>query len=345
MTIRLGVIGVRHPHVDVILAEAQKRADVELTCIAEHDPELRSQYAERFHLREYDDHSRLLDTESVDAVVVADVFGARGRIIADALSAGVHVLTDKPMCTTRTDLDAIHAAWRGGDRLLSIAFEKRFLPSTLALSDVLDAGDLGEITMVTSTGPHKLTRAQRPDWMFRAETYGGILNDLVVHDIDLLLRLTGASSGTVQGHAGNRGHADRPGFEDYGLAVIQVDDGPLASLDAHWLSPEAAPYFGDIKMCVVGLQGTADVLWKDDRLVVGTHARPPADVPVPERRRVAEDFLDALLGGREPSVTAADSLAATDVALTAQESARLGRPLTWNIASYRHELPDVRVTS
>lgn len=343
MTIRLGVAGVRHPHIDAILTKAEQRAGVELTCIAESDRELRASYAGRYQLREYDDHTQLLHSEAVDAIAVADVFTRRGRIIADALGSGVHVLTDKPMCTTRSDLDAIHVAWRDSGRLLSIAFEKRFMPPTLALFELLDAGELGEIAMVTSTGPHKLTREQRPDWMFHAASYGGILNDLVVHDIDLLLRLTGARSGTVRGHAGNRGHGDRPDFEDHGLAVIQVDDGALASLDAHWLSPEAAPYFGDIKMCVTGLRGTADVLWKDNRLVAGTHHRPPEEVPLPGKRTAADDFFDALLAGREPSVTATDSLTTTSVALTAQESARVDRPLDWSVDVYRRK-PDEAYT-
>ncbi|TDE01976.1 Gfo/Idh/MocA family protein [Jiangella asiatica] len=334
MTIRLAVAGVRHPHIDTIIAEAGHHDDVELVGIAEGDRELRGSYTARYGVRGYDDHAQLLDSGTADVIAVGDVYSARGAIVADALRSGHHVLADKPLCTTRADLDAIHAAWRGGDRLLSIAFEKRFYASTLALSEVLAQAELGEITMVTATGPHKLTRHRRPDWMFDAASYGGILNDLTVHDIDLLLHLTGVSSGQVRGHAGNRGNTDRPGFEDHGLAVVETDGGPIAALDAHWLSPEAAPYHGDYRMRLVGTGGTADVLWKDDELVVATHERSPRDVPLPPRRRAAADFVDALRAGREPSVTASDALAATSVALAAQESARAGRPVTWDIAGY-----------
>ncbi|WP_165367409.1 Gfo/Idh/MocA family protein, partial [Phytoactinopolyspora endophytica] len=305
MTIRIGIAGVQHPHIDAMLDDAARRTDTQLIGIAERDHRLRADYAGRYRLREFDDHTQLLDAGGLDAILVGDVFGARGHIITDALSYGVHVLTDKPMCTTHADLDAIHHAWRGGDHLLAIAFEKRFLPATLAFSDALEAGELGEIAMVTSSGPHKLTLNERPAWMFHAATYGGILNDLVVHDIDLLLHFTGATSGTVRGYVGNRGHPSVPEFEDHGLAAIQIDDGgPLASLDAHWLSPEAAPYFGDITMRVTGLHGTADMHWIHNRLVVGTHDRAPADVPLPQRRSATHDFLDALADGRPPAVSA-----------------------------------------
>ncbi len=52
--------------------------------------------------------------------------------------------------------------------------------------------------------------------MFRHNLYGGILSDLAIHDVDLLLWLTGARSGKVQGLTGNLGHGGAPEFEDYG---------------------------------------------------------------------------------------------------------------------------------
>ncbi|NEE02235.1 Gfo/Idh/MocA family protein [Phytoactinopolyspora halotolerans] len=345
MTIRIGIAGVQHPHMDAILDDAAAHTGAELVGLAERDPRLRAEYAQRYRVAAFEDHTQLLDAGELDAILVGDVFGARGRIIADALGHGLHVLTDKPMCTTPADLDAIHHAWRGGDRVLTIAFEKRFLPATLALSELLDAGELGEIVMVTSAGPHKLIRDERPAWMFHDDTYGGILNDLVVHDIDLLLHLTGAASGTVRGYAGNRCHADVPEFEDHGLAVIQVDDGPLASLDAHWMSPQAAPYFGDIAMTVVGTHGTAELRWIHNRLILGTHHRPPAEIPLPGRRSATRDFLDALTDGRPPAVTAHASFAATAVALAAQRSARLGHPVTWDVDTYRREPADARTST
>jgi predicted dehydrogenase len=335
MTIKLGVAGVGHPHINTIIAEAESRPDVKLMGIAERDPGLRTAYAERHEVKAVAAHDELLDACALDVVAVGDVFGHRGTVVADALRAGVHVLSDKPLCTTRDDLDAVHQAWRGSGRHLSVAFEKRFSAPTIAAMEVIASNELGDIALITATGPHKLLRDQRPDWMFRASTYGGVLNDLIVHDIDLMLRFTEARRGEVTGYVGNYGNPDVPEFEDAGLAVVHIDDGPVASLDAHWFNPNAAPYHGDYKMRIVGTEGTADLLWKDDRLIAGTHRRAPADVSLPPRRRPAEDFFDALAHGTEPQVTAADALAATSIALAAQESAHGGRrPMTWDVSPF-----------
>lgn len=334
MTVRLGVAGVAHPHINSILSQARQRADVTVVGIAEPEPTLRAEYTERYHAPGFADHTEMLDAAAVDAVAVGDVFGHRGKVVADALRAGAHVLADKPLCTSRSDLDTIHRQWLRGDRLLSVAFEKRFAGPTVAALELVGAGELGSIVLVTSTGPHKLLRPQRPDWMFRSATYGGVLNDLVVHDIDLLLQFTGRHRGRVTGYTSNNASLDTPEFEDSGLAVVEVDGGPVASMDAHWFNPDAAPYHGDYKMRLVGTEGTADLFWKDNLLVVATHQRPPTEVPLPVPQGPAENFFDALTDGSDLVVTPADALAATSVALAAQESAVERRPIHWDVEPF-----------
>lgn len=338
MTIRLGVAGVAHPHINTIFAEADARDDVSLVGIAEPDPKLRSEFAERYGgVPNFADHAEMLDAGGVDVVAVGAVFGHRGQVVADALRAGAHVLADKPLCTSRVDLAAIHREWLRSGSLLSVAFEKRFYGPTLAASELVSDGELGDLALVTSTGPHKLLRPQRPDWMFHAATYGGILNDLVVHDFDLLLQFTGATRGRVTGHTSNSANPQTPEFEDSGLAVVEIDGGAVAAMDAHWFNPEAAPYHGDYKMRLVGTNGTADLLWKDEQLIVATHQRPPTEMPQPERLRPAQNFFDALSNNGDLMVTASDALAATSLALAAQESALTGHVVAWDTAEFDTE--------
>jgi len=341
MSLSLAIAGLRHPHIETIIDEARLRSDVDLVAIAEPDPQIRARYAASLGVKGYADHRDLLAAARVDVLGVGAVYGQRGRIVADALRAGVHVLADKPLCTTLADLDAIERAWRDSDRWLSVAFEKRFYPPTIAATRLMAAGELGELAMISATAPHKLTRQRRPDWMFDRSRYGGILNDLAVHDIDLLLHFAGLSGepgfagarrGTLWAFTGNRANADRPGFEDHGMVTLRTDDDLLSSLQVSWLSPEAADYHGDYRMRLVGTRGTAELLWKDDVLTVATHTRPPRLEPLPPRLRPAEDFFDALLSGRPPAVSALDSLAATRVGLLAQRAADDGCPAFWDVS-------------
>src|SRR5699024_10594324 len=136
-----------------------------------------------------------------------------------ALRAGAHVLADKPLCTSLDQLETIRSAAEESDRHVSIVFENRFSPGTLALRRLLEDGVLGAIAMVASTGPHKLNQDARPAWFLDPATYGGIAGDLPIHDIDLVLNLAGEQqgarpTGTVSAHVGNARAEDHPGFDD-----------------------------------------------------------------------------------------------------------------------------------
>jgi hypothetical protein len=82
-------------------------------------------------------------------------------------------------------------------------------------------------------------------------------------------------------------------------------------------------------MRLVGTEGTAELLWKDNLLTLATHRTQPHQVPLPPRQRPAEEYFDALLAGRKPQTSAESSFAATRLALLAQQSAELQATRRW----------------
>jgi len=306
MSLRLAVLGAAHAHVRYALDEVDRRDDVDLVGVS--DP------AGGYDAG-YTDHRRLLDDQHPDVVMIAGVYADRAAAVVDALRAGAHVLADKPLCTDLAQLDAIEAAARAAGRTVSLLLEKRHYPETLAARALLDAGALGELVQVASTGPHKLNRPTRPDWFLRRASYGGILGDLAVHDIDLVLLLSGATGGTVTGAAERSA-----GFARYGSLLLRAGT-VAATIEVNWLTPAAAPYHGDYRMRLTGTRGTAELYWARGRLTAATTERPPWEVELPPGRRPAEGALAAFATGREPEVGTAASLTATRIALLAQESA------------------------
>lgn len=332
MCIRFGIAGFRHAHGEYLLNElARQRADIRLMAIAEDDPVLREQLARRLGVTTYADYREMLERERLDAVGVVAVNGERARIIQDCLAAGLHVIADKPLCTRLVDLTAIEAAWRRSGRLLSVMLEKRFFPPTLALRGIVDSGRLGDLVLAWASGPHRLRRAGRPAWMFRHDSYGGILNDLAIHDIDVLLRLSGARSGQTQGLTGNRGNRDLPEFEDYGQVYLKTDTGLLATIEVHWFSPEAAPYHGDYRLVLTGTQGTAEARWAHNELLVATHREPPHHIALPAAQSPVADFFTAVRLGAEQHIRAEEVFAATRIALLAQATANTAVWQPWAI--------------
>ncbi|MEU6849104.1 Gfo/Idh/MocA family oxidoreductase [Actinacidiphila alni] len=317
--LRLAVVGAAHPHVSYVLDELAHRTDVDLVAVSDPDPEVAAKHAAPHGGAVYRDHRRLLADHRPDVVAVAGIYGDRAAAVVDSLDAGAHVLADKPLCTSAAELAAIEAAAARASRTVSLLLEKRHYPETLAARTLLADGALGELVQIAATGPHKLNRPSRPPWFLRRATYGGIIGDLAVHDIDLVLLLTGAREGTVCAHTDR---ADQE-FARYGAVLLTA--GPAtATVEVNWLTPAASPWHGDYRMRLSGTRGTAELFWAQGRLVAVTDERPPYEVPLPRGRRPAADALAAFAEGRDPEVGTAASLAASRVALLAQESADSG---------------------
>ena len=327
---RIAIIGAAHPHVDYVLDELTRadRTEFELVGVQDADRAVAEHHAARFGVPAFDRAEDLL-AEGADIAVIAGVYGARGSDVVAALRAGAHVLADKPLCTTLADLDRIEAAAAETGRTVTLLLEKRGYPETLAALDVVRAGELGDIVGVTSSGPHKLNRAQRPDWFFDPARYGGILADLAVHDLDAALLFAPADEGVVRGDVS----APLDGaetFARYGTATFTTP-ATVVSAEVSWLTPSASDVHGDYRLRLVGTRGTAEIFWARGRVELTTDDRPTRTLDLPAGRRPAEEALDAFAAGRTPEVGTSDSLAATRLALLAQRSAEQeGAALAWS---------------
>lgn len=321
---KVAVIGAAHGHVGYALSEIPQRRELDLVGVVEPDEGFRTQFlADWGHVPAYDTTEELFSKHAVDVAVVAGVYSRRTQDTLDALEAGAHVLADKPLLLALSEIEAVRAASERSGRHISLMFEKRAYPTTLAFRQLFEAGTIGDIALIASTGPHKLLQERRPEWFLDRATYGSIAADLPIHDIDLVLALTGASSGTVSALSGNTSPDRHPGFDDH-VALLMRAGGVAATMDAHWMHPNGSDVHGHYRMRIVGTEGTAEIDWAYNKLLVTTHTQAEREEPLPPGQRPTESYFDAVLAGREPEVGTAESLLASKVALLAGESARLG---------------------
>jgi predicted dehydrogenase len=322
--IRFGIAGAAHAHVGAFVAEAAARGDIRLIGGWDPDPGVAASIA----CPPFPSLQAMLEAE-LDAVAIAAVYGDRADLAAAFLQRGVHVAVDKPMAITHAGLDKVEAAAARSAAHLSLILDKRADPVTRAAMRLHADGVLGDIAQVSATAPHRLRAALRPAWFFRRRSYGGILSDILTHDIDLGLQFSGLTRGVVTAHAGNLAHPEHPEFEDHGSALFRGDSGPTLSLDAHWLSPDGA-LADDYRMRLVGTKGTAELLWGTGVLVVETDRGAHRYTPPRERRGAAQEFFDALRDGRAPECDSARSIAVSRIALQAQRSSDRARTESWD---------------
>jgi predicted dehydrogenase len=149
-----------------------------------------------------------------------------------ALERGVHVLCEKPLSTDLESAERMAAAARNSDAVAGVGFNYRFVPAIRYAKNLIDAGEIGEVTHFRGRYLQDwLLDPEAPwDWHVSAEAAGsGPLGDIGSHAIDLAHYLVGeidAVSGQLQRFVDER----VPEGEDEPRPVT-VEDAVTAELD------------------------------------------------------------------------------------------------------------------
>jgi predicted dehydrogenase len=235
----------------------------------------------------------------------------------------------------------VEAAERAGITFGGI-FQRRFWPAAQRLRRAIDEGKLGRLTLGETQ-----VRIWRPREYFARDAWrgkwategGGALMNQAIHVIDLMQWYMGpvveiyAKYGTLQ-------HADFIDVEDTVVATVVFANGALGTIQAATtIKPELgfrvavhgdSHAYASIWERPEGVEGVIDIWAVDgeeeyvDILATGRSTNP--GFPSFHGLQIQE-FLQAILAGREPAVTGAEARKALEIILAIYESSRTGRPV------------------
>lgn len=272
--------------------------------------------------------------DGVDGVDVVTPAPAHAALVHAALSAGKHVLVEKPLTPASKDGFELHAQAVRRGLVLQVGHVFRYSAEAQAIASLLAEGALGEIRYAVA----RFSSLKRP------RTDGGIAISDGVHFVDLLSWLLrcqpDAVSATMRDHLGR-------GIDD--VAFLSLDYGDvLGVVEASCFPPEPRR---DLE--IMGTLGSlrADLLAKAGRLKLylqrhvqdmrgdwqvadGTVQDIEVAAVEPLAAQLA-DFRDACASGR-PSAVGADGFdgaAATAVLEAAERSSREGRRVPLELPS------------
>src|SRR5690606_18460473 len=144
----------------------------------------------------------------------------------DALSAGKHVLADKPLCTSLDELEEIGRLVAANNLSVGCLLTTRYSAATACVKKLLGSGELGEVRSVSFTGQHPLMYGARPGWYFEDGKHGGTITDIAIHGVDLLRYLTGSGIKEVVGaRVWNAYAKEAPSFRDSAQFVLTLENG------------------------------------------------------------------------------------------------------------------------
>lgn len=270
--------------------------------------------------------AEMLDSATLDGVLIAAPTDQHGAIIAEVAARGLPILCEKPCGLTAAAARASAQAAAAAGVPLQVAYWRRFVPGLRQLHDRIAAGELGVIHLITCYQWDE----RPPSPVFRAHS-GGIAIDMGVHEFDQLRWLTGqdiaglatVSSGAVSSGSAPDGIADVDGAQ----VVLTLTGGATGFVSL-------GRYFR-----------LGDAVWAE---AFGTQGHERCDVIDPAEGEVAQlaalraqaESFAAFAVGNGPceGATAADAIAA----LTAAEQVTAALPVTReNVSaglppSYRH---------
>jgi predicted dehydrogenase len=143
----------------------------------------------------FESHSTDLDAtlarEDVDAVVIATSSKSHGELIWKALTAGKHVLVQKPMTASIEEAEQALALAKGKGLKLMVSFFELFLPPVERARQIIEAGLIGEPFLFKA-----MMAWHTPDvtagWRFDPELAGGgVILDGNVHHVSNAMYLLG----------------------------------------------------------------------------------------------------------------------------------------------------------
>jgi len=198
-----------------------------------------------------------------DAVVITLPDHLHVADAIQALEAEKYVLVEKPLAGTTQECDRIIAADAGRNRLMVghlLRFDERLRELRRRIVD----GVLGELHYV---------RIHRSNLVTSGERLGGrvsVVGFLGVHDLDLLLWLTGQSVTAVSA----QGRRVFTTTWDVVTASLELSGGTLAQVENHWLIHRASARSCLAGVEIFGSRGTALVDLSTDELELVTDDDP-----------------------------------------------------------------------
>ncbi len=274
MVIRYGVIGTGMMGREHI-ANVSHLSGAEVTALADpHPPSLDAAEALAPRASCFSDYRDLLDAEVCDAVVVSTPNMTHVDVLSDVLATdGLHVLVEKPLCTTVADCRRVMDAAAGHRGVIRVGLEYRFMAPFARLLEEVLGGGAGRVRMA-SMREHRFPFLPKiGDWNRFAENTGGTLVEKCCHFFDLMnLVMPGrpervfASGSQAVNHLDERLEGRVPDIDDNAYVVVDYDDGARAMLD---LCMFAEATHNQQEFAVIGDAGKVEALVPENIVRIG----------------------------------------------------------------------------
>ena len=248
----------------------------------------------------------------IDAVIVVTPTQFHHDIVIAAAEAGKHVFCEKPMASTEQECDEMIEACRKHNVKLQLGFMRRFDKSFRRGKELLDAGTVGDVTMIKSNtyGP-----SEPKEWMYNVRKSYGPIGEVNSHDFDTLRWYAGSEVKMIHAIGHNfrspEKAAEYPEYYDTCTVMLEFENGVLGMITG----AQYVRYGYDSRAEILGTNGIIKVGSQNANAAEAVTANRIIQADSMDSWRTlfvdaykAEDqaFVDCVLNDTEPPVTGVD---------------------------------------
>ncbi len=340
-TVNYGCIGAGAIAQRRHLPEAHANPDSNVVAVVDPVRERAKEIAERYGAKAFPNHKAMLADASLklDAVVVCTPNTLHAPQAVDALKAGLHVLCEKPMATSRADARKMIKTAKDKRKYLMVGMNQRLMPPHAKAKELLDQGVIGKVHAFETTfkhpGPDGWSVDGAKSWFFKKNLAAmGVCGDLGVHKADLMRFLLGEEIVRVGGFVKTMDKTTPAGkpinLDDNAYVLMESQSGVVGTMTISWthygrFEDNGTTLYGDQGVMRLGQDPQYGVMVD---LKNGQRQRYAVGAVATNTRQVAsgviDSFTDCILNRRKPTIDGMEGYRAMNIIVTAMEAAKAG---------------------
>jgi predicted dehydrogenase len=198
--LRIGVLGAARIAPLALINPAKQNSEVAVAAVAARDASRARVFAAKHDIpRVHESYEALIADPDLDAVYNPLPNGLHGRWTRAALTAGKHVLCEKPFTANAAEAREIADLAAQSDRVVMEAFHYRYHPLALRVEEIIASGELGKLERVEAALCFPLPRFS--DIRYNYSLAGGATMDAGCYAVHMVRTFGGETPEVVSAQA------------------------------------------------------------------------------------------------------------------------------------------------
>lgn len=318
---RVGIIGTGF--MGGVHAAAWQATSANLVAILERSVDSKIGGMGQYDAEFYTDLDEFL--EAVDIVDICTPTHLHTPFALAAAAAGKPTICEKPLALTSKEGREIIRAFEQNNVPLQVGHVLRFSPAYAAARQSVISGRIGEISVLRLSRLSFAPKRGVDSWFNDETKSGGIIFDLIIHDLDYARWLAGDVESVYAKEA--------PGGPGHAIIILKHRNGIISHIEGSWTNPPPE------HRTVVEIAGEHGLLQFDSNesspMIARLHMENQEITTGSSNHSLAanpfqlelQHFLDILDGEVTPVLTADDGLQAVRLAEATKKSVITGQPV------------------